>query len=141
MNVAQESLNYEGETRDLAPDDRIASLFQPDTLLSAQYFDNLRRKMLLEPEKRLMLAILEDGVHCYRDNLNATRGKRKRHFDDAAAWIVATDGDWIFSFENVCETLGLNPQYLRQGLLRWKERRSDKLPAHLPSATAERLVG
>ena len=28
-------------------DDRIASLFQPDTLLSAQYFDNMRRRTLL----------------------------------------------------------------------------------------------
>jgi len=50
-------------------DEKIASLFQPDTLLSAQYFDTLRRKTLLEPEKRLMLAILEDAINCFQDNL------------------------------------------------------------------------
>ena len=31
-------------------DEKITSLFQPDTLLSAQYFDTLRRKTRLEPE-------------------------------------------------------------------------------------------
>lgn len=140
MEAQRESSSYESETRDFARDDKIASLFQPDTLLSAQYFDNLRGKTLLEPEKRLMLAILEDGIHCYRDNLNASRGKKKRDFDEAAAWIVDADGDWVFSFESVCDSLGLNPAYLRQGLLRWKERR-DKTPPRSPSATAARLAG
>jgi hypothetical protein len=37
--------------------ERITSLFEPDTLLSAQYMENLRRKTLFEPEKRLMLAM------------------------------------------------------------------------------------
>ena len=57
-------------------DDRIASLFQPDTLLSAQYFDNMRRRTLLEPEKRLMLAILEDAVNCF--SREYFRGKRQK---------------------------------------------------------------
>lgn len=140
MEAQRESSSYESETRDLARDDKIASLFQPDTLLSAQYFDNLRRKTLLEPEKRLMLAILEDGIHCYRDNLNASRGKKKRDFDEAAAWIVDADADWVFSFESVCDSLGLNPAYLRQGLLRWKER-IDKTPPGSPSPTAARFAG
>lgn len=46
-------------------DEKLASLFQPDTLLSTQYFDNLRRNNLLEPEKRLMLALLEDAIHSF----------------------------------------------------------------------------
>ena len=46
-------------------DEKLGSLFQPDTLLSAQYFDNLRRKTLLEPEKRFMLVLLEDAIHCF----------------------------------------------------------------------------
>ena len=57
-------------------DERIASLFQPDTVLSSQYFENLRRKTLFEPERRLMLAILEDGIDCYLKNLFA-RGEQK----------------------------------------------------------------
>jgi hypothetical protein len=30
------------------------------------------------------------------------------------------DRSYLFSFENVCEALGYNADYLRHGLLRWK---------------------
>jgi hypothetical protein len=105
----------------LANDEKIASLFQPDLLLSAQYFGNLR-KTLLEPEKKLMFAILEDAINCYQSNLTAHSVRGKRFFEETKSWIVAVGSDWIFSFENVCEALGLNPQYVRQGLLRWADR-------------------
>lgn len=109
----------ERDRRPRRADDKehIASLFQPDLILSAQYFDNLRKKTLLEPEQRLMLAILEDGVNCYRENLHARGGRGKRAFDEAAAWIGRIDFDWIFSFENVCDALGIKPDYVRRGLL------------------------
>jgi len=107
-------------------DVRIASLFEPDTLLPAQYFGNLRRKTLLEPEKRLMLAILEDAINCYQDNLLAKRGREGRLFTEAEEWILEKGSDWIFSFKNICETLGFNPEYVRQGLLQWKEKKTAK---------------
>jgi hypothetical protein len=107
-------------------DEKIASLFQPDTLLSAQYFDTLRRKTLLEPEKRLVLAVLEDAINCYRDNMFSQHGKNKRLFEEAEEWIVTPGGDWIFCFDNVCESLGFNPEYVRRGLLRWKEKNRQK---------------
>jgi hypothetical protein len=100
--------------------DNIASLFQPDTVLAAQYFDNLRRKTLLEPEKKLLLAILEDGIKCFQDNVLAQSGKAKKLFDETEEWVLERDSDWVFSFENICEALGFDPQYVRQGLLRWK---------------------
>ena len=106
----------------LTADERIASLFQPDTLLSAQYFENFRKQILPEPEKRLMLAILEDAVNCFQENFLATNGKKKRLFEEAEEWIVEVGADRIFSFETVCETLGVNPEYVRRGLLRWKQK-------------------
>jgi hypothetical protein len=109
----------------LAVDEKLASLFQPDTLLAAQYFDNLRRRTL-EPEKRLMLAVLEDAVRCFEDNLSAQAGGKKKLFDEAEQWITERDGDWIFSFDRVCEALGFTPEYVRQGLLRWKEKQKSK---------------
>ena len=112
----------------LTTDEKIGSLFQPDSLLSTQYFETLRRKTLLEPEKRLMLAILEDGINCFQENLRAQDVRRSRLFQDAEAWIVELDGDWVFSFENVCEALDINPAYVRQGLLRWRENKLSKHP-------------
>jgi hypothetical protein len=127
MEAGVESSGYEAR-QTFNMDERIASLFEPDTLLSAQYFENLRRKTLLEPERRLMLAILEDAINCYQDNLLAQRGKARRLFTEAEEWILERGGDWIFSFKNICETLGFNPEYIRQGLLRWKEKKTANYP-------------
>ena len=127
----EQNLAHSADTGDLfayRDDEKIVSLFQPDTLLSAQYFDTLRRKTLLEPEKRLMLAILEDAINCYQENLFSRRPKNKRLFDETEEWITTPGGDWIFSFDNVCESLGFNPEYARRGLLRWKEINRRKQP-------------
>lgn len=134
---ARSSSYFSRDESSSASDDRVASLFQPDSLLSAQYFENLRRKTVYEPEKRLMLAILEDGIHCYFDNLHAGGAKRKRLFDDAEQWILAQNDDWVFSFETVCDALGLNPEYVRQGLLRWREKRASARRAVASEARAK----
>lgn len=110
----------------LTSEERVSFLFQPDTLLPVQYFENFRRKTLLEPEKRLMLAVLEDAVACFQDNLVAPSVKNQRLFQDTEAWITEADGDWVFSFESVCESLGINPEYVRRGLLRWKQKNLSK---------------
>ena len=102
-------------------DDRVSSLFQPDTLLSEQYLETHRRKTHLEPEKRLMLAILDDAVACFQKHITAQRPKEKVLFQDAEDWFLEKDSDWCFSFENICESLGLDPDYLRKGLMQWKE--------------------
>ena len=112
-------------------DERINALFQPDTLLPAQYLDTMQRTTFLEPEKRLMLAVLDDAINCYRENLFSQRGKDRRLFDEAEEWILTPGGDRAFSFDNVCESLGLNPEYLRRGLQRWKETHHKNQP---PSA-------
>jgi hypothetical protein len=118
MNLEGASSAYMREQSGLTTDERIGSLFQPPSLLSAEYFETLRRKTILEPEKRLMLAILEDAVDCFQNNVFPQSLKGRRLFQEAEKWIVEVDRDWFFSFENVCETLELNPAYVRQGLLR-----------------------
>ena len=56
-----------------------------------------------------------------------SRRKAKRLYEAAEEWILEQGHDWIFSFENICGALGFNPEYVRRGLLRWKEK---KLPKH-----------
>ena len=107
--------------RSTATDEAVGPLFQPDSLLLEQYLDTTRRKIVLEPEKRLMLAILKDAVNTFQADLFAANAKSSRRFEQARDWITETDGDWVFSFANVCEHLGLNPAYVRNGLLRWME--------------------
>jgi hypothetical protein len=104
-------------------EERVTSLFQPDTLLPDQYLETFRRKLHLEPEKKLMLAVLEDAIACYQKYVLARDGKAKILFQETEDWIRDENADWFFSFSNVCETLGFEPAYLRQGLLKWKEQR------------------
>jgi hypothetical protein len=102
-------------------EDRVASLFQPDTLMPAQYLDTYRRKSHLEPEKRLMVAVFEDAIACFQKYALAHEGKGLEIFRETEEWIVQEESEWLFSFDNVCEALGLEPQYVRGGLMRWKE--------------------
>ena len=47
---------------------------------------------------------------------------RYRHFQcqyqSAIEWVQDTDTDWLFSFTNICDLLGFDPEYLRETLLK-----------------------
>ena len=95
-------------------------LFEADGVDAAQYAETIQRKTPLEPEKHLLLALLEDALSCYRKYLFARTAKRQTEFRDAEAWIFDTDDNRFISFENVCGILGIEPSYLRRGLRQWK---------------------
>ena len=107
----------------LSMEERVTSLFQPDTLLPEQYLETFRRKFHLEPEKKLMLAVLEDAIACFQKYIFARDGKGKLLFQETEGWVLDENVDWLFSFANVCDTLGFDPDYLRRGLLEWKTKR------------------
>lgn len=134
-------MNYE---TGLSVEERIASLFQPDTLLPAQYFETFRRKTHLEPEKKLMLAVLEDAIACFQKYLFARDTRGKTLFRDAEEWILEKGSDWLFSFENVCDVLGFDADFVRRGLMSWKEKQIAERPKakvyRLPSAKRKRRV-
>ncbi len=104
----------------LSMEERVTSLFQPDTLLPEQYLDTYRRKLHLEPEKKLMLAILEDGIACFQKYLFARDGKGKALFREAETWVEDKGGEAVFAFDSVCESLGLDSEYVRRGMRKWK---------------------
>jgi len=107
---------------DSSAEDRNQAIFEPDTLLPSQHADRTGRRRFTDGEHRLMVAILEDAIDVYRKQA-AARDTRKRHmFEDAEAWIEDRDATWIFSFENICTVLDLEPQYIRRGLHDWKRR-------------------
>src|SRR6185295_2004975 len=108
--------------------DTFAHLLQPDTLLPSQYFATLRRKGAHEPERRLVIAVLQDAVDCFQKHLGARDRKARQLYQDAEEWICSDDRSWPFSFENVCDLLQINADYLRAGLLAWRERQHSLKP-------------
>ncbi len=108
-------------------DEKLPGLFEPDTLLPIQYFEAMRRKHLLEGEKRLILSVLEDAVECFMKCIESPTNKGQRLFRDADEWIALEDKRWVFSFDNVCDMLDINPDYMRRGLKQWKERKVEAI--------------
>jgi hypothetical protein len=109
--------------------ERAYNLFEPDALLPAQFYSAFRGGSQVLGEKRLMLAVLEDAVDCYRKYATAREGQGRLIFQEVSTWITSRDRIWFFSYENICETLELDPDYLREGLLHWKQRLEAPPPA------------
>lgn len=101
-------------------DEKAMMIFQPDILIDAQFESSHRRRFHLDPERVLMLAVLQDAVICFQEYVLATCRRKQSMHDDAEAWIWNTDRSYLFSFENVCDALGFDANYMRQGLARWK---------------------
>ena len=140
---SQSSSNENGAPqRNHAVDERIGSLFQPDTLLGEDYAANFRRKIPLEAERILLLAILEDGVRCYQENLFVSGGKRRVLFEEAQEWLFSDDSTWFCSFVSICTMLNLDPGYIRRGLRQWeaRARKTAQAKQHGSGSAEQRLV-
>jgi len=110
--------------------EKAVGIFVPDTLLASQYFDRIRRRSDLTGEQRLMCAIIDDAVEAYLKHSAASQPHHRESFADAERWIETEDRTWIFSFDTICDYLGLDSDYLRRGL------RAAKLRARGATAVA-----
>lgn len=97
-------------------DDRPLAMIGNDTGAQQRYFDTFRRSEHLEPEKALLLAILEDAIHCYRKFASARNRAGREQFREAEEWLMGGGDSWVFAFDNVCDFLRLDPEYVRRGL-------------------------
>jgi hypothetical protein len=142
MELEKTHLEEEQPEKSFVAEDRLSPLFQPDTLLSEEYLGNYRRRIPLEPEKALLLAVLEDGVRSFQDNIFAESGKNRALLDEAREWLFTDGFEHVFSFNSVCSSLGVNPGYIRRGLKRWEEqtREATKKKQRTSQAAPERLV-
>lgn len=88
--------------------------FPAASLDACRDFQALQRGEPAEPEKKLMLAMLEDALRCREKYRHAKDRRGKKFFLEAEEWLLCEAEDWIFSLGNVCEALGLNPGYIRK---------------------------
>ena len=96
-------------------------LLQPETLLPSQYLDRVVAEPTIQPEKRLMLAVLESAVATYQKHVLATSRRGRRLFAESEAWVTVAHDGWVFSFENICAALRLDADFVRLGLCRWRD--------------------
>ena len=77
----------------------------------------------MEPLRRLMVAVLQTAVDdcrgsAYRVAAGFPVSRDRRVYEQAKAYVASTDRSWPFSFENLCDAIGLDPTDLRNGLTR-----------------------
>lgn len=90
------------------------------TLLPTQYHEAGSARLGL-PQRRLMMAVLQTAI----DDVRGTAHRRAaglicpadpREVERAREWVASTDRSWPFSFENVCEAVGVDAPSLRRAL-------------------------
>jgi DNA-directed RNA polymerase sigma subunit (sigma70/sigma32) len=91
-----------------------------DTLLPAQFWAALADPRS-EPEKRLMVAVLEEAIALV---VNAHGGSddRRSAVREARRWFASDDNSTPFAFATICDILGLDVGRVRQALARWPRR-------------------
>ncbi len=94
---------------------------EPETVLPSQFFSRLVMDASLQPEKRLMLAVLEEAVGTFQKYVNARDRRAQALYVETEDWFASNDVEWPYSFVNVCQALGLDAAYLRRGLRRWRD--------------------
>ena len=92
-------------------EDPAVTMVEPDTMTPSQFFERMFTESTLLPEKRLMLAVLEDAIASFQ-----------RNFIQARETEDPDDMSWPFSFASICQALDMEPEYLRRGLKHWRDR-------------------
>jgi hypothetical protein len=99
----------------------------------------VQRTIPLERERRLVLAILEEAVRSYQHYAFSTTRRGRRLFGETCEWFDSQDNTWIFSFENICYALDLDPDHIREGLARWRREEARRRPVAAAVPASYRL--
>jgi len=112
-------------------------IFSPDPLSGFQH-EKVHGAKQREPDdqalRALMFAVLEDGIACFQGYFFKPSRTNERLYCEVEEWIHSDD-DGPFSFNNICDTLGLDPGRLRKGLKQWKARQM-----RMPPERRERVI-
>src|SRR5499426_234873 len=98
------------------------------------------KKTLREGDERVMLAVLENAVEHFQKYVLPRKPSGKQLFREAEEWFLDKDSESLYSFENICETLGFHPDHIRKGLMAWKEARLKTSSLQAPPASRPKLA-
>lgn len=104
------------------PDWKVEDWLLPsDAVLPAQFYNPPGSVYKTRGEIALMYAVLDDAINCFQKQF-AMRGRlAQRLAREAEEWLFSNDRSWPFSFVNICEALGVDPEHLRLGLARLRQ--------------------
>ena len=88
-----------------------------DPIVAEAFFGSSSRKGPVSAERELMIAVLSDAIECFWKYRKSRAALAIRLYQEAKAWLFADTENHPFSFLNICQTLGLEPSYIRRGIL------------------------
>jgi len=103
---------------------------EAEAVLPPQFFG--RPPLTFQPEKRLMLAVLEDALATLDARAHAPHGRGRHLAREVERWVASTDTSWPFAFQNICDTLGVDAGCIRAGLSRWRRQQEGGDPSAAP---------
>lgn len=91
--------------------------FSSDAIVVSKYYDARHRSVCSDGEHRLMLAVLKTAICDYLQGSDPQTREGRRLSDEVGAWMSKkSPASGVFAYEEVCESLGIDPDRLRQRL-------------------------
>jgi hypothetical protein len=122
MSENRSNVGEKTKSKTVCVEDPAVTMVEPDTMTPLQFFDRAMTESTLVPEKRLMLAVLEDAIASFQRNFIQSRQSHDADDYDVESWLESDDMSWPFSFASICQALDMEPEYLRRGLKSWRDR-------------------
>jgi hypothetical protein len=88
-----------------------------DPIVAEAFFGSSIHSGPVSAERELMIAVLSDAIECFWKYRKSRAALAIRLYQEAKAWLFADNENQPFSFQNICQTLGLEPSYIRRGIL------------------------
>jgi len=96
----------------MSEDRSLAEAIAPEILTPVQWYAGVHGdEPRFHSTKQLMLAVLMDALQCLQE---------RRRVAEAEAWIADRGGQGPFAFETICDALGIDADYLSNGLREWQ---------------------
>lgn len=94
-----------------------------DARLDVAYVDQICRNQYDEGEKKLMLAVLQEALNNFVQFLPSKDVTGQERFREVEEWFWGDDPEWLFSFKNIAESLGISSSYFLDRLMTLKRNR------------------
>ncbi|HEV8718444.1 MAG TPA: hypothetical protein VGX03_37200 [Candidatus Binatia bacterium] len=123
LRTIQRDPSLQHPARPLPPSDLgvATHILSSNVILPAQFYGSAAGLDTTRGEIALRRAVLEDAIGCFQKQTVSSGRRAQRLAREAEAWLFANDYNWPFSFVNICAVLGLDPEYIRMGLRRWRQ--------------------
>jgi hypothetical protein len=91
----------------------IHDLLTNEIILPSQFWE-VRDDMRFEPEKKLMVAVLEEALATILGSGEAPSEARRQVAQEAWHWFASDDRSGPFTFATICDVLGLDADRVRE---------------------------